>query len=379
LVADYLPGSHMLTVDHWRTLAKAPGWLKTARDVYWAISIILQPAHLTRYAARRLTVDPTMRHLRENALAWFYVMFIRQVGYYVIEMNSGRLRGGADRYRQIAQEPPSRSTHDTADSARPERHGVAPAGKPAEVIIALVGQVNAGKSSLANALLGEQKAAVDVLPETKNVSRYRLDLPETNEHFLLLDTGGYGDDKAKAVQFDETRAAAKGADVILLVMNAANPSRQTDLKLVQELVQWFEMQPHLKLPPVLGVLTHIDNLSPVMEWSPPYDWQAPSTQKERSILAAVEYHRAEFGDLIAGVIPVCTDAQNQRAYGVDAWLLPAIVSLLGEARSHALLRTLHADLDSDQLRKVIRQLGNVGMHLLKTCIRHNATEAGRPR
>ena len=46
------------------------------------------------------------------------------------------------------------------------------------VTIAVIGQVKAGKSSLVNCLLGEQRAAVDVLPLTQTVQRYDLRLED---------------------------------------------------------------------------------------------------------------------------------------------------------------------------------------------------------
>ena len=42
------------------------------------------------------------------------------------------------------------------------------------VTVAVVGPVKAGKSSLINAVLGDQKAAVDVVPLTASSTRYDL-------------------------------------------------------------------------------------------------------------------------------------------------------------------------------------------------------------
>src|SRR5262249_26245415 len=55
----------------------------------------------------------------------------------------------------------------------------------------------------------------------------------------------------------------------------------------------------------LAVLTHIDLLSPAMEWSPPYDWQSPKRPKEVQMREAVAAAREQLGDLVAGGVPPC--------------------------------------------------------------------------
>ena len=61
--------------------------------------------------------------------------------------------------------------------------------EPLQVLV--VGQVKAGKSSLINALLGEQRAPVDTLPATDDVDLYECQ-PEGLPPIILRDTPGYG-------------------------------------------------------------------------------------------------------------------------------------------------------------------------------------------
>jgi GTPase SAR1 family protein len=77
-----------------------------------------------------------------------------------------------------------------------------------EVTVALVGQVKAGKSSLVNALLGEQRARTDVLPATGGVERYQLQPPDIPTRLVLLDTVGYAHAGPRADQLAATREAA---------------------------------------------------------------------------------------------------------------------------------------------------------------------------
>src|SRR5262249_17842883 len=153
----------------------------------------------------RITGDSLMGAVQTEFLASFYSRFIQQVGFYLIEMNSGRLRGGADAYRRAFsnESPTSRSLlafpsrSDSFPASPPRGKGVGGDGRapPAAqtVSIALVGQVNAGKSSLINALKGSHEAAVDILPETKSVERFQLSIGDPPVAVTLLDTPGYGE------------------------------------------------------------------------------------------------------------------------------------------------------------------------------------------
>jgi predicted GTPase len=193
-----------------------------------------------------------------------------------------------------------------------------------------------------------------VLPATAGVERYQLQHPGIPTRLVLLDTAGYGHGGPRADQLEATRDAARQSDVLLLVLHATNPARQADLALLQDLRAWFASHPDLKRPPLLAVVTHIDLLSPALEWSPPYHWQEPSRPKEESIGEAVAAVREQLGDYLAGVVPLCTAAG--KVYGVEQWLLPAVAQHLDEAHGVALLRCLRAEVDAGKVRKVFHQL-----------------------
>lgn len=376
---QYVPGSHLLSVDQWRLLGQAPAWFGTASNLAWTASLLVNPANLGRFLISKLTTESATRQLREHALGWFYVVFVRNAGFYLIEMNSGRLRGGAARYRQLRPpllRPPGMTP---AAGEAAEAAGDVPAAgpraadaEPLEVRIAVVGQVKAGKSSLINALLGSQQAKVDVLPQTKQVQTFELRASDAalpgraaTDRLILLDTAGYADAGATREQLAEMHEALQGADLVLLVMDAASPARRADVTLLQQLDAWLQTNRHRKLPPVLGVLTHIDQLRPALEWTPPYDWQQPSRAKEQSIAGAVAYTREQFAAQLAAVVPVCSDGDRQRVWGVYEELLPVLLGTLDDARGCALLRTLHHELDRDRIQLVFRQLGQACSGLLR--------------
>ncbi len=223
-----------------------------------------------------------------------------------------------------------------------------------QVTITLMGQVKAGKSSLINALLGEQRARTDVLPATASVTRYELKQDNIATRLVLLDTVGYGHEGPKGDKLRATEEAAQQSDIILLVLHARNPARQADVDMLRSLKDWFASLPELKLPPILGVMTHMDLLSPSLEWAPPYNWQEPRRPKEHQIAQAIAAVREQLGSYIAGVVPVCTAAD--KVYGVTDWLMPAFAALLDDAHAVAFLRCLRAEANTGKARKVVQQL-----------------------
>jgi predicted GTPase len=304
-------------------------------NVYWVISALFAPVETGgRFAASKLGLSQPWQMLLQNLLVWFYTAYVHRLGRYLIELNSGRLRVGAARYRELMQAPSSAS---------------AP-----QVTITVLGQVKAGKSSLINALLGEQRALTDVLPATAGIERYELHPPNIPTRLLLLDTVGYGHEGPKADQLAATHEAARQSNLMLLVLHARNPARQADVQMLSNLNEWFATHPELKKPPLLAVVTHIDLLSPALEWSPPYDWRQPTRPKEENIQQALTAVGQHVGEHAAGVVPVCTAAG--KVYGIEEWLLPAVAGQLDEAHGVALLRCFRAEIDENKVTKVFRQL-----------------------
>jgi predicted GTPase len=192
------------------------------------------------------------------------------------------------------------------------------------------------------------------LPETREISRYDLHLETIGTHLQILDTVGYGHEGPRKDQLSATQEAAKDSDVLLLALHAKNAARQPDLGMLQQLRQWFVSRPDLKMPRILGVLTHVDLLQPGMEWKPPYDWQKPTRLKEQQMAQAIEAVKEALGDFLVGVVPVCV--AEGKVWGVEEGLLPALVLLMDEAHAVAMLRCLRAEADTRKVRRVFDQL-----------------------
>jgi predicted GTPase len=354
LVDQYLPGGHLITIHHLRQARRAADWYQTANKVYWLIAALFSPVQTgLRYAASQVGVSRPWQLLQQNLLVWFYTAFVHRVGAYLIEVNSGRLRVGVKRYRELLQgqtpeEQPARPEATNQERVQP-------------VTITIIGQVKSGKSSFVNALLKDQQAQTDVLPMTNEVTRYQLQPAGIPARFVLLDTVGYGHSGPKEDQLRATQEAAQQSDLVCLVLHARNPARQADVEVLAALQRWFRSRPDLKMPPILGILTHIDLLSPVMEWAPPYNWQQAERLKERHIQEAQATVREQMEEYLVGCVPVCT--APGRVYGVEEWCLPTILELLEEAQGVALLRCLRAEADAGKIRKIFQQLLAAGQQL----------------
>lgn len=349
MVDEYVPGGHLMSINNWRQAKRMSDWYRTANNIYWVISAVFSPVNTgLRYLASQAGVGQPLQMLQNDLLAWFYTAYLQRVGTYLIDLHSGRLRVGARRYRELMQALAPGSEPGTAEGVPPAR----------QVGLTITGQVKAGKSSFINALLGEQRAQTDVLPATAEVTRYELQPPGISSKLVLFDTVGYGHTGPREDQLRATEESARQSDLIVLVLHARNPARQADLEMLRGLRAWFAEQPELKLPPILGVLTHIDLLSPALEWAPPYNWAEPQRPKEQQIQQAVAALREQLGEYLVGVVPLCTAAG--KVYGIDEWFLPILMELLDEAHAVALLRCIRAEANARKVRRVFEQLLAVG-------------------
>jgi predicted GTPase len=361
-VAGSLPGSQLLTMRQGMNLQSVPKWLRAAQNVWWAASVLWNPANLLGGLVMRLTGDSLMGAAQTEFLASFYSRFVQRVGFYLIEMNSGRLRGGADAYRRAFPAELRELTFHRDGARALERAG------SQTLTITLVGQVSSGKSSLINALKGSHDAAVDILPETKSVQRYQLSLGSPPVVVTLLDTPGYGEAGGTDDQTQQIRLALTQASGVLLVMDAHSPAREVDRRTLDELQKWYATQPRLKPPSVVGVLTHVDLLPPALEWSPPYEWRHSTGGKSESIHEAVRYARELFNGALVEVVPACTDGRGERAWGVLEEIVPALTLMLNEAQSVALVRAFEGELQQDRFKTLLRQLQRCGSGILQCWI-----------
>ena len=357
LVQKYVPGSHLLRIKDMKRARKATEWYKTGQNVYWAASAVVNPIDTAlRFFASRNVLGNLFDRLQNNVILWFHTAFVHQLGHYLIELHSGRLKVGVKRYRELlaqSKEPPAEPVPADVvidDKAPPTP---APAAGPKPVGIAVLGPVKAGKSSLVNALLGRQQAQVDVLPVAHVGMRYNVTLPG-GPPVVVLDTAGYGQDGPNEAELAAAAQAAQEADLILLVTPANSPGRRPDVELLDGLKFYFAGRPNLRLPPVVAVVNQVDLLSPKAEWSPPYNWQTGTRPKEANIRDCVAAVAEQLGPRVGAVVPVC--ARSGEAFGITEGLIPAVASYLDDARGAAILRAFDAEGSAEQFRRLGSQV-----------------------
>jgi small GTP-binding protein len=199
----------------------------------------------------------------------------------------------------------------------------------------LVGRTGAGKSSLINTLFQQDRAAVDVLPSTDQITQYRWQTP-SDAVLNLWDTPGYEQvDQADLRQ--QVLDQALQADVILLVNPALDPALEADAAFLKDVARSGQTVPSLL------VMTQADRLRPIREWQPPYAWQAGDRPKERNIRAAVAYRQEQLGQWVQQVLPIVTQSATEQraAWGADA-LAIQLVGTIAPAKSERLAQFLRS-------------------------------------
>jgi predicted GTPase len=362
MVETYVPGGHLLTIDNLRLAKQISDWYPTASNIYWLVSAVFAPVETgMRYTTSKLGMSRPFQLLQENLIAWFASAYVHYLGTYLVDLNSGRLRVGAQRYRDLVRKWSTEAAPVGQAARSPDGQASEPldeADQIREIALTVIGQVKAGKSSFINALLGERRALTDVLPATDQVTSYQLRSEGISTRLRFFDTVGYGHTGPRADQRRATEEAARQSDLVILVLHARNPARQADLDMLEGLRAWFASQPELRMPPILGVMTHIDLLSPAMEWAPPYDWVTPQRPKEQQIHQAWTALKEQLGEHLIGIVPLCT--APGKVYGLDEWFWPTLAELLDEAHAVALLRCIRGEANTGKVRKLLHQLVEAG-------------------
>lgn len=126
-------------------------------------------------------------------------------------------------------------TEEETEEAREDRLSARP------LKLAIVGRPNAGKSSLVNAIFGQERAIVSDIPGT---TRDSLDVHCTynGKHYQLIDTAGIRkqakvEDAVEIFSIQRSYAAIKRADLCLLVIDCAEGAKMQDRKIAQLILE----------------------------------------------------------------------------------------------------------------------------------------------
>ena len=270
--STHVPGSHILTLNDALRMHRLAEWFPTLNRLYRVAYLAMNPAAaLAREIAGYMQGKAITASARETK-QWAVQFGIRRAGYYAIQLYSGQLVLDSVQLHQ-----PTGSTKQILGQVA---HGdTALEQDPLRILV--IGQVKAGKSSLINALFGETRSAVDVVPCTVGIEPYLLER-DGLQRALIFDSAGYADVESAGQSLVAARDQILKCDVILLACSAQTAAREPDRRLLAEIRQIFQNDPDKSFPAFLVVLTHIDQLRPFREWTPPmtsYDPRIPKPSR----------------------------------------------------------------------------------------------------
>ncbi|MDD1633293.1 MAG: 50S ribosome-binding GTPase, partial [Methylococcaceae bacterium] len=183
-LSDNVPGSHIFSLND---IARGHKLANRGRELYRLIRIVsagLDPVSSMIREVKILTTDSLLSHSTDDLKRWLIDAYIKKIGYYAIQLYSGNLvldDGFFSKPTKQSQQELDKIKHrDATVSAEPFR-------------ILVLGQTNAGKSSLINVLFGAKKAETNVTPTTEGITSYLLERPGF-ETAIILDCEGYGSD-----------------------------------------------------------------------------------------------------------------------------------------------------------------------------------------
>ncbi len=349
-LSDNVPGSHIFSLND---IARSHRLANRGRELYRLFRIVtagLDPVSAMIREVKILTTDSLLSHSTDDLKRWLIDAYIKKIGYYAIELYSGNLvldnKVFAKATRLSQQEVDKIKHREATASAEPFR-------------ILVLGQTNAGKSSLINVLFGAKKAETNVTPTTEGITSYLLERPGL-ESAIVLDCEGYGSDDCRRL-FAKASDEIIRSDIILLAISSTNAARDPDKKMLQAIQSCFAAKGKNSLPPVVVALTHIDQLRPLREWHPPYDVMNPCGAKAQAIRLMMDTVSKELGLGIEQIAPVNLNPGFE--YNVEEGLIPAIFQQLEQAKQVRYLRCLKEYHKEDYWRRLWKQSKRAGQFI----------------
>ncbi len=309
-----LTAAHVLWAHHLYTSHKTKVLL--AHWAYRVYRVVMSPLTALGQEVKGHFMDKATSGGVNIAHGWMSRLLTEELGRSAINLYSGRMR---------------RSTEQALLALK----AVAPVeAGPVPVRILIAGQVNAGKSSLVNALRGAVHARVSELPTPGGSKEFRF-LDGHGLDLTFIDTPGVTSLESADPALT---TACRDVDLIIWVAQANQPARQVDVIALGAIRDAFAHNPQWVSPTIVMAITHIDRLKPFREWSPPYDIANPLNAKALQIREAVKEVGKALSAPEEALVPLSL-IDGEPAYNVDA-LWAIIAEKMNGASQAALARAL---------------------------------------
>lgn len=352
---DKVPFSDILTLNDGFALVKWKTHLQYMADIAGMARWAINPPAAMAAMVNKTTQEGISQVALSEFKKWLVKTYILKVGYYAIELYSGRLAATSKPINSLQSSATER------DLAHIGEQTEKLANEPLRILIA--GQTNAGKSTLINRLFTHLRAPDDSVPCTREVTAYHLksEALEGDHGFegILMDTPGYGVGLEWLQNYEES---LDQVDLLFLVCSVRDAAREADRVFLEAFKAHFTGQLQRRLPPIIVVATHIDQIRPVREWSPPYNIVEPDNTKAVGIRAALQAIRSDLqlDQYDADIVPVCLT----HTYNIDIlWL--ALAERLDDAHKAKVLRMQEVISEQGKYQTIVRQFIQGGRWLLR--------------
>ncbi len=326
-----VPGGDLVTLADYKRAVVAANYIQKASDIYTYLLPIFNPVTgLSRLASQHLMVKPAWKNMQQNVLRWFHRAFVSRLGTHLVELYSGRLVIGSDKYRKLTRK---------LAKDRPE-----PESLRDDLTIVVAGS----KVALRGGLLGAIKARIADDPSGLAARLAKLGGDPIGLERLLTATWVEAEYTASPTGKESARdrstrrhavARAVDADLLIVAIDPRLDHREADPAFARAWVAWFATQPTISIPPALALVA------------------GPDTHEAKGQVGAIrEALPAEVAPILAGSM----------ASGLEEWLLPTLTIQCQKAERGALLRHIRDNSARSKAGRLMRQVGDHGRSVFQT-------------